>query len=316
VKAAALDLGRGLTARDATFTLASTPDTLSLRDLGATLAGGRLSATLALARQEGQAGLTGEGRFEGLALAALAGAAGTPPAPSRGFEARLSGSLRFGATGVSAAALVANLVGEGQVALAGVSLPGGDPDGLARTVARLLKEDDPLRAGRVQDVAAEELARGPLRAPAGAAPAVLVGGILRVGPLTLDLGPAAWQGTAAYDLRALRLDARGTLALREAPRGWTGPPPALGLGWTGPLPDPGRTLDAAPLTTGLAAVVLKRELDTIELYEEDRIERLRRQRQLEMDRARAADAARRAADAARAGPGAAGPDANAAPAQP
>ncbi len=319
VKATTLDLGRGLIAREARFTLASNSDALVLRDASARLGDGQLSGTLSLARQEGQVGLSGEARVENLALATLTGVVPpAAPAAARALEGRLSGRLRFGASGVSAAALVANLAGEGEVRLAGLRAPGGDPGGLSRTVARLMRDDDPLRAGRTQDVAAEELSRGPLRVAAEAsAPALLVGGSLRMAPLVLDLGPAdpgpaSWQGTASYDLRASRLDARGTLALREAPRGWTGPPPALVLGYAGPLADPVRSLDAAPLTTGLAAVVLKRELDTIELYEEDASERLRRQRRHEMDRARDAEAARRAAEAARAAQGAV----EAAPAQP
>jgi septal ring factor EnvC (AmiA/AmiB activator) len=72
------------------------------------------------------------------------------------------------------------------------------------------------------------------------------------------------------------------------------------LGWQGPLSRPVRTLDVGPLTNGLAAVVLARELDRIDTFEADQNERQRRnsQRQMELDRRAAAEAARRAREEA------------------
>lgn len=69
------------------------------------------------------------------------------------------------------------------------------------------------------------------------------------------------------------------------------------LAYSGPLSKPERSVDAGPLTNGLAAVVLQRELDKIELFEADQIERQRRRARIEMDRARAA-AIKAAADKA------------------
>ncbi len=124
----------------------------------------------------------------------------------------------------------------------------------------------------------------------------LVGGVLRSAPLTLDLGPGRWTGTVAVDLRQGSLDARGTLTGASAPKGWSGAPPAVHLGFSGPLASPERRIDAAPLTTGLAALVLQRELEKIELFDADQAERQRRRARIEMDRARAAaeEAARQA----------------------
>ena len=65
-----------------------------------------------------------------------------------------------------------------------------------------------------------------------------VGGVLRAGPLSLDLGRGRWTGTLAYDLREGRLDARGLFSGGAAPKGWTGAPPAIQLGLTGPLAAP------------------------------------------------------------------------------
>ncbi|HEV2542020.1 MAG TPA: AsmA protein, partial [Methylobacterium sp.] len=72
--------------------------------------------------------------------------------------------------------------------------------------------------------------------------------------------------------------------------------PAIQLGYSGPLAAPERRLDVAPLTTGLAALVLQRELEKIELFDADQSERQRRRARIEMDRARSAaeEAARQA----------------------
>jgi hypothetical protein len=149
--------------------------------------------------------------------------------------------------------------------------------------------DDPLREGRLQALVTEEFARGGAQARGSArAAATIMEGVLRAGPFDLDLGPARWVGTVGYDLRAGRLDARGTLVGGPVPRGWNAGPPAVQFGVTGPLGAPERVLDVGTLSNGLAAFVLQRELETIELTEADQVERQRRRARIEMDRARAA----------------------------
>jgi hypothetical protein len=219
--------------------------------------------------------------------------------------------LRLGAAGDSPAALVANLAGSGGLELAGLTLRDLDPAAVPRALTRLLAEEDPLRAGRVERVVSEELDRGPLElAGPVSVPASVVGGVLRTGGLTLDPGPATWTGLVQVDAKSWRLDARGTLTTTATPRAWTAPAPTLGLALVGPLARPQRELDLVPLSTMLAAVVLQRELDKIETVEADRNELARRRSRLEMDRARAveearearqrAEAAARAAESARA----------------
>jgi flagellar biosynthesis GTPase FlhF len=123
---------------------------------------------------------------------------------------------------------------------------------------------------------------------------------LRLSPVAIDGGPAAWQGAITYDLKTLALDARGTLTAKAAPEGWTGALPSVGLAWRGPLANPAREIDAAPLANGLAAIVLQRELDKIEAIEAEQAERQRRaqqqalQRQRDRERQIAEEAARQA----------------------
>ncbi|CAO4165926.1 AsmA family protein [Methylorubrum aminovorans] len=278
---AQLDLGRGLIADGANLTLVREGDALSLRDLSAGLAGGRLSGSITLARPTGAAVVSGEGNLDGADLSRLIGAG-----PIGG---RLSAALRFGATGASLTALGNDLSGNGEIRLADLVLPGADAGALDRALGKALAEDDPLREGRLQTLVSDELAAGPLKAKGPVTAAfTLSSGALRTAPFALDLGPARWSGTLQVDLRNRSLDARGALTTAAGPKGWSGVAPAIQLGFSGPLVAPERRLDVAPLTTGLAALVLQRELEKIELFDADQSERQRRRARIEMDRARAA----------------------------
>jgi hypothetical protein len=275
------ELGRGLTATATAFKLGLDEGGLTLRELSGKLAEGRLSGSATLSRQRGAAGLSGEGTLTDASIPLLAD--GGP------IQGRVSAALRFGGTGDSPAALIGNLAGSGEVRLTGLILPGADPSALERGLNRALGEDDPLREGRLQAIVGEELAAAPAKAAApAAAPATIVGGTLRASPLDLDLGAARWSGTLGYDFRTGRLDARGILTGGAGPKDWSGGTPSVQLGFTGPLARPERSLDAGPLTNGLAALVLQRELEKIEILEADQVERQRRRARVEMDRARAA----------------------------
>ncbi len=288
-RVATLDLGRGLAATEAGLALGLADGVLTLRNLTAKLAGGRIAGSATLTRRGAEASVTGEGALDDVALSALAGG------PIGG---RLTASARFVTTAETAPGLADNLSGSGSLTLKDLSVPGADPASLGRALARAVEIDDPLREGRLQALVAEELGKAGAQAKAPASsPVTLVGGVLRAGPLDLDFGAARWSGTLGYDLRGGRLDARGLLSGGPVPRGWNAGPPSVQLGFTGSLAAPERVLDVGALSNGLAAFVLQRELDTIELTEADQVERQRRRARIEMDRARAA-ALKAAADKA------------------
>jgi hypothetical protein len=294
----ALDLGRGFVVSEAVAAVGLAESSLTLRDLTGKLAGGRIAGSATIARQGSAAAVSGEGSLDDGALAALAG--GGP------LGGRLSADLRFATTAETVPGLTENLSGSGTLGLTEVSIPAADPAALGRALTRAMEMDDPLREGQLQALVAEELARGGAqsRAPARA-PATLVGGVLRAGPFDLDFGAARWAGTIGYDLRTGRLDARGALSGGPAPAGWSAGAPTIQFGLAGPLGAPERVLDVGALSNGLAAYVLQRELETIELTEADQVERQRRRARVEMDKARAAAvkaAADKAADKAPGGP--------------
>jgi uncharacterized protein involved in outer membrane biogenesis len=295
-KVARLELGRGLTAENAAFTLSLTGDGFVLRDLSAGLAGGQMTGGLSITRQGTLASIVGEGTVQDVAMTQL----GTV-SPLSG---RVSGKLKFGASGESMSSIVANLAGGGELRVGQLEIANADPGAIERGLARGLRENDPLAARRLETIFAEELNRGPLRAEAVSAPAALVGGVLRLNPLVAQTPEATWQGSASFDVRTLNLDARGTLTSKSSPKGWGAASPVIGLGWQGPIAKAAREVDVGPLVNGIAAIVLQRELEKIEAFEADIHERARLNQQQGMERAReqarreAEEAARRAAEEA------------------
>lgn len=278
---ASLDLGRGFMASDAAFTLGVEPDSLTLGGLTARLADGRLSGSATLVRRGDTLAVTGQGNAEDLSLAGLSG--------GRALTGRLTAGLRFAASAESLPALAGNLAGSGRLTLKDLALSRLDPAALGRALTLAVEAEDPLREGQLGALVSQELGKAGAQASAPvSAPATIVGGVLRAGPLDIGLGPARWAGSVSEDLRDGRLDAHGTLTGGAVPQGWPAGPPSVQYALTGTLADPARNVDAGPLSTGLAAFVLQRELETLELNEADQVERQRRRDRIEFDKARAA----------------------------
>jgi hypothetical protein len=272
---------------DSRFTLELAPDGIALRDLAGRLGTGTVTANLKLQRQGTLAALTGNVALAGVSQAVLLGL---------GFDGTLSGRLEAAGSGESAAGLVTNLAGGGELTAEGTRLDHLDPTVLSRVMSQLVAQDQ-IRADAafVRDQVAGEIDKAAWPVSHVVAPVTLSGGMARVGPITLDAKDATLRVTGTVDLGGLNLDARGTLAARVAPRGWTGAAPELSIVWRGPLLAPGRSIDAAALANGLAVVALARELDRIDKLEADAKERAERMRQLRLERERLA-AEKRAAE--------------------
>lgn len=280
-----IDFGKGLVLRDATVDIALLPDGLVLRDVSGALEDGSVAGEATLRRSsDGTVAIVGKVDFADLPSEALA-----PGAPITG---RLTGSIDFGASGGSVVALVGDLAGGGAVAIDDPRVAALDGSGLARGIERALTEDDPLGGRRLQAIVEEEVARADLAPAPFSAAVTLVGGALRFDPLRFESDDAAWSGAATFELLNGSLDARGLLQAKRAPAGWTGAAPAIALGWTGGVDEPHRDIDVGPLTSGVAQIVLQRELDRIEAFEREANERARRIEALRMEQARAADAER------------------------
>lgn len=287
----ALDLGRGIQVTRGSFTVEAQPDGISIRNLDASIGTGRVTGSTTITRQGSTATIVGEGAIDSVPLWALGG--------SSPFEAVLSGNLKFGTAGQSMSQLVAALGGAGEWKITKLRVPAADPAVFERALKRALAENEPLAEGKAEAIITAELSRAPLTAQTVTTSAALVGGSLRLSPFVVDGGPSTWQGAVTFDLNTLELDARGSLVAKTSPAAWTGAPPSIGLNWHGPISNPVREVDAGPFRNGLAAIVLKRELEKIEAFERAAAERQRQidaQREAERQRAKAAaeEAARQA----------------------
>jgi hypothetical protein len=278
LKVGRLDLVNDIALDDSRLALELAPDGITLRDLAARLGAGTVTANLKLQRQGTLAALTGNVALAGVSQAVLFGP---------GFDGTISGRLEAAGSGESAAGLVTNLAGGGEFTAEATRLDHLDPTVLARVISRLLAPDQ-IRADAafVRDRVAGEIDKAAWPVSRVVAPVTLSGGMARVGPITLDAKDATLRVTGTVDLGSFNLDARGTLAARTAPPGWTGAAPELSLVWRGPLLAPSRSIDAAALANGLAVVALARELDRIDKLEADAKERAERMRQLRLERER------------------------------
>jgi hypothetical protein len=277
----------------ASFTIEAQPDGISIRNLDTSIGTGRLTGSTTITRQGATATVVGEGALDNVPLWALAG---SPP-----FEAVLSGSLKFGSAGGSTSQLVAALGGAGDFKITKLRIPSADPAVFDRALKRALAEDEPLAQGKAEAIIDAELSRAALTAQTVTTSAAIVGGSLRLSPFVIESGLSTWQGAVTFDLNTLDLDARGSLVAKTAPPAWAGAPPSIGLNWRGPLTAPVREMDAGPFRNGLAAIVLKRELEKIEAFERAAAERQRQiEAQQEAERQRAKAAAEEAARQAKA----------------
>ncbi|MCB8821326.1 AsmA family protein [Microvirga rosea] len=289
-KVGTLDLGRGLTGTRAGFTAEATSDGVTIRNFEALLGGGKLTGSTTITRQGALASVVGEGSINDVSLSALGG-----PTP---FEARVTGGLKFGSAADTMAGLVANLGGAGDWRITNIRVPDTDPSAFDRALKRLLSENEPLLEGKAEMALGAELSRAPLTAQTVTTSAALVSGALRLSPFVVQSSAATFQGAVSYDLKSLAFEARGSLMAKASPAGWVGAPPAIGMTWRGSLAAPVREIDAGPFRNGLAAIVLKRELEKIEAFEKAQAERQRQiQAQQEAERrakAAAEEAARQA----------------------
>ncbi|WP_052954595.1 AsmA family protein [Microvirga vignae] len=283
-----LDLGRGIQGTRASFTVEAQADGISIRNIDTSIGTGRLTGSTTITRQGATATVVGEGALDSVPLWALVG--------SSPIETILSGNLRFGTAGESTSKLVSALGGAGDWTITKLRVPNADPAVFDRALKRALAENEPLVEGKAEAIINAELGRAALTAQTVKTSAALVGGSLRLSPFVIESGPSTWQGGVTFDLNTLELDARGSLVSRTSPAGWTGAPPSIGLNWRGPIAAPVRQVDAAPFRNGLAAIVLKRELEKIEAFERAAAERQRQiQAQQEAERQRARAVAEEAA---------------------
>lgn len=258
-------------------------------DIG--IGGGRAKGQLSLRRNGPQLALTSRATLDGVSLADLGM---RPP-----FAARASGQLDMSSTGESPAGVVDALSGIGRLSLKDMSISGFDPAGLSRFLRSQRGDNIVFEPGSIaQRLASQLLTRNLHKAPPVEATVSITNGVLRGGPLNIGTGEVPVSLFVTADLRNRQIEARAVVTAREQPKDWVGGDPQAIVQWRGPFDQPTAGLDVASLANGLTAMALAREMDRLDIFDQDLRERqffLRRQRASDDERRRLEEARRQEA---------------------
>ena len=290
LKIGALDVVDALQAHGATARLKMDRGRFDIDEFAMDVAGGRASGRVTLRRDGAVATLTGQAALDAAAV------------DRAGLRGRFGVSLAFASTGQSAGALVAGLVGQGQIETAGVAIPRLDPGALGRVLAKAQEPDARIDETNVEHALGVELDRQPTNFPDETAPAMMNGGVIHVGPLDIAAKAGAASATADFDLRSQNLTIRAAFSEPGGGKFWSGPPPSVAVALSGSVYAPARQIDAAAFAAGLAAQAIARESERIAALEADIRERAFFNRRLKAEqfmRLREAELAAYAADQAR-----------------
>ncbi|MGD1035882.1 MAG: AsmA family protein [Roseiarcus sp.] len=272
LKIGALDVVDALQAHGATARLKMDRGRLDIDEFAMDVAGARASGRVVLRRDGAVATLTGQVSLDAAAV------------DRAGLSGRFGASLAFVSTGQNPSALVAGLVGEGQIVTAGVAIPRLDPGALGRVFANAQAPDASIDETNIAHALGIELDRLPMRLPDGTAPAAMNAGVIHVGPIDIAGQSGHVSTNADFDLRSQNLTIRATFAEAGGGKFWSGPPPSVAVAVTGSVDAPAREIDAAALAAGLAAQAIARESDRIAALEADMRERAFFNRRLKAER--------------------------------
>jgi hypothetical protein len=182
----------------------------------------------------------------------------------------MSLDLEFNGAGDTAHALVASLAGTGRASFADVAVSVPEPAALSALLAAPPDDAQSL----LPAVLARQLAAAPrnvIRMPDGPSQLNLAGGQLRLGPLAVEQANTDITLALGADLRSLTQTPVVSLALRRSPNRWDGPPPSFALSLRPPARG-GDVIDASRLSNGLLALQIRKELDRIDVLEQDQRE--------------------------------------------
>lgn len=219
------------------------------------------------------------------------------------LSGQVSGDVAVSGSGDSPAALMESLAGGGTLQHTGIGIGRLDPEALSRTVAALIAPEADTAPEKVAERFEQEIAKGALSLPSGEATATVAQGVLRLSPLRMPTAAGEVLMTIGADIAHQRSEAKADYQLAQAPDKWSGRPPAATVFWSGSLLLPDRHSDTTVLSNGLAAIAIARDLERIQIYEQDARERaffVRRQRASDQERRRLEEEKRKAEEARKA----------------
>ena len=207
-------------------------------------------------------------------------------------------TLQFDAsgTGLSPAALIGALHGQGTATAENLLLAGLDPNAID-AAARAAERGVALDGVRIGDIVRSALDDGRLNIPDAGGSIAIGGGRLTLAPLSAPAQGADVAIAGSYDLAADALEARFDLTGAPRQNGPSGQRPALSISFKGPLDAPRRSEDVTALVNWLTLRSVELEAKRLEAAERD-AKRIKAQEEAALRRAQEAAAAAAAAAAA------------------
>jgi AsmA family len=226
-----------------------------------------------------------------------------PFVESGALTGRVGGTLSVVGQGNNVQEIVRSLAGGGTLQHSGIAVARLEPEALERTLSAFLESPATPDAEAVQARFEQEIRRGPQAVPGGQTSVIVAQGSLRVGPVTVRGRNSVAELGLTSDLDQMKTEARAEFVSERMPAGWSGGAPRASVLWSGPLFVPQPRVDVAILANGLVSIGIARDLDRIQILEQDGRERSffnRRLRAAAEERKRLEEERRAAEDARRA----------------
>ncbi len=258
VKAGSADLLPQLAAREFAATLNFGKQDVSLDEITADIAGGRLTGKLSLHAADD--GLHARGKFA-LAradMAALLSSGARPP-----IIGKLAASGGAEGSGLSPIALIGSLQGSGTFTLSDAQFADLDPRAFG-DVIHVVDQGLVVDRTRISDLAGKALQSGSLAVNRAQGDLAIGAGQVRLSKFTADSSGAQLSVAGGFDLTTGLID--GRLVLSGASE--AGPRPDIFIALKGPMTAPERAIDVSALTGWLTLRSIENELKKIRAIEQ------------------------------------------------
>jgi AsmA-like C-terminal region len=287
-------LASGLTGRQLRGTVRFAPAAIMLDKLEGVLAEGRL-----IAQADVRAAATGVATRMQVSLVNADLAALLPRTAAGRASGRVTLGFDASGAGLSPAALIGALQGQGTASVEHLVLTGLDPSAID-AATRAAERGVSLDGIRIGDIVRTALDDGRLNIPDAGGTLAIAGGRLTLAPLVTPAQGADVAISGSYDLSADVLDARFDLTGAPRQNGPSGQRPALSVALKGPLEAPRRSEDVTALVNWLTLRSVEQEAKRVEAAERA-ASRIKAQEEAALRRAQeAAKAARVQEEAAKA----------------
>ena len=224
-------LPEGMSLTGASLDIALQGGKVEVRQLEGAGLGGRVGATLSIAKAAAGVDVNGSLSLAGVAIEALAGNA----AGKSRTRGALSGDIKFSGKGTSPRSVLSVLQGSGTLSFSEGKLGTLWPGAIGKAVSAALQADPDSLAATLRRTLAAELAASELGLP-DTVSVELADGRLAAKPFAIDTDVGRAQGAAGLDLKTLMFDADWRLDQKRSPgAGAKAPLPGITVSYRGPV---------------------------------------------------------------------------------